>query len=319
MRNPIELSSLGFGCAPVMGKVGRPEALRAMAEAFDLGVTHFDAARSYGFGQAEQVLGAFIKGRRAQVTITSKFGVIPPRLSLHTKTLIPVTRMMARWVPHLKAKLKKKSGKLLAARNFDASYARECLDQSLAAMATDYIDIYLVHEPDAALLKNPEELCRLLDDCLRAGKIRRWGFAYQAVQDYEWACDLGGDVIQFEGNIETLPKCGAILDDARQKIITRPFIGGFGEKPVLNTALEEMGLTGTLKDMGASVADVSLCLGSQLAGQSGTVLCSMFSSVHIKNNVRAITQFSQDPRMHDVLDKLRHGIQSVSKRSARAP
>lgn len=316
VRNPIELSSLGFGCAPVMGRVDKSQALRAMAEAFDLGVTHFDVARSYGFGQAEQVVGAFIKGRRAEVTITSKFGVVPPHLSSRTKALIPVARMMASWAPQLKAKIKKKSGQLLVARNFDVSYARKCLDQSLAAMATDYIDIYLVHEPDATLLKNPEEIRSLLEDCVRAGKIRRWGFAYQAVQDYEWACDLGGDVLQFEGNVETLPRCGAIFGDVRQKIVTRPFRGGFTEKPARNATLEEMGLTQTLEDMGASVADVFLCLANQMAGQSGSVLCSMFSSAHIKKNVQSIAQFSKDPRMHEVLEKLRYRIQHMPKRLA---
>ena len=301
MREPIQLSALGFGCAPVMGKVGKSQALRAMAEAFDLGVTHFDVARSYGFGQAEHVVGAFIKGRRDKVTVTTKFGVVPPRLSFRTKALIPVARMVAKFMPHLKAKLKNKSGQLLAERNFDTAYARKCLDHSLTALATDYIDIYLVHEPDAALLKNPEELCRLLEDSVRAGKIRRWGFAYQATQDYEWAGALGGDVIQFEGNVETLPRCGAILNDARQRIVTRPFMGGFAEKPALQTVLQDLQLTATVQELGASLADVSLCLAHELAGQSGTVLCSMFSPQHIQKNVQALNQFGSDPRMMKVV------------------
>lgn len=301
MREPIQLSALGFGCAPVMGKVGKPQALRAMAEAFDLGVTHFDVARSYGFGQAEHVVGAFIRERRDKVTVTTKFGVVPPRLSLRTKALIPVARTVAKFMPHLKAKLKKKSGQLLAERNFDTAYARKCLDHSLTALATDYIDIYLVHEPEANLLKNPEELCRLLEDSVRAGKIRRWGFAYQATQDYEWASALGGDLIQFEGNIETLPGCGAILNDARQRVVTRPFMGGFTEKPALQTIIQDLALTASIQELGASLADVSLCLAHELAGQSGVVLCSMFSSQHIHKNVQTLNKFGSDPKMMKVV------------------
>jgi hypothetical protein len=304
MRDPIQLSALGFGCAPVMGKVGKSQALRAMAEAFDLGVTHFDVARSYGFGQAEHVVGAFINGRRDKVTVTSKFGVVPPQLSLRSKAAIPVARMVAKFMPHLRARLKNKSGQLLAERNFDAAYARKCLDQSLTALATDYIDIYLVHEPDAALLKNPEELCNLLEDSVRAGKIRRWGFAYQSTQDYEWAGALGGDVIQFEGNVQTLPMCGDILADARQRIVTRPFMGGIAEKPRMQTILQDLELIATVQQLGASLADVSLCLSHELAGLSGTVLCSMFSSTHIQKNVHALNQFASDPLMIKVISAL---------------
>jgi len=316
MRDIIQLSALGFGCAPVMGKVGKTQALRAMAEAFDLGITHFDVARSYGFGRAEYVVGSFVKGRRDKVTITTKFGVVPPRLSFRTKALIPVARMVAEFMPHLKARMKNKSGQLLAERNFDMAYARKCLDQSLIALATDYIDIYLIHEPDAALLKNSIELCRFLENSVRAGKIRRWGVAYHAAQDYEWANALGGDVIQFEGNVETLPRCGAILNDVRQRIVTRPFLGGFSEKPALQKMLENLKLLEAVQNMGASLADVSLCLAHELAGQSGTVLCSMFTSEHIQKNVRALSQFGSDPKMFKVVSEvIKAEAQEIQKRN----
>ena len=301
MREPIQLSPLGFGCAPVMGRVGKGLALRAMATAFDLGVTHFDVARSYGFGRAEDVLGSFIKGRRDKVTITSKFGVVPPVLSLRHQAAIPVARMVAKFMPQLKARLKKKSSQLLNERNFDTAYARKCLDQSLTALATDYIDIYLVHEPDAALMTKPEELCLFLEDCVASGKIRRWGFAYQSPQDYEWASRFGGDVIQFEGNVETLQACGEILNDARQRIVTRPFVGGLAGAPVLQTVLQDLQLIGTLRKLGASLADVSLCLAHKLTGQSGTVLCSMFLPLHIQKNIQAISRFGNDLQMMSVV------------------
>ena len=64
MREPIPLSHLGFGCAPIMGRISKSHALRALAFSFDCGVTHFDVARSYGFGQAEEIVGGFIKGKR---------------------------------------------------------------------------------------------------------------------------------------------------------------------------------------------------------------------------------------------------------------
>ena len=304
MRDHLSVSPLGFGCAPVMGKVAKPKALRAMNMAFDLGVTHFDVARSYGFGRAEEVVGTFMKGRRDKVTVTTKFGVVPPRLSLRTKVLIPVARAVTALVPQLKSRLKRKSGQLLAERNFSASYAKQCLDQSLIELGTDYIDIYLVHEPEAALLKNADELADFMEKSIQAGKIRRWGFAYQSAKDYGWAGILGGDVIQFEGNIQTLPDCVALLGDPRQRIVTRPFSGGLEEKPALEVALETMKLPELMQTSAASLADISLALSSQLAGGSGSVLCSMFSDLHIQENTQSFGKYSRNEKMTLMLEKI---------------
>jgi aryl-alcohol dehydrogenase-like predicted oxidoreductase len=160
-------------------------------------------------------------------------------------------------------------------------------------------------------MTNPEELCRFLDESVIAGKIRRWGFPHRSVQDYEWAGAIGGDVIQFEGNADTLPKCNAILDDARQKIVTRPFMGGLAENPTLQTILQDLQMTATLQALGASLADVSLCLSHALAGRSGTVLCSMFSPQHIEKNIKALSQFGNDPQMMKV-------VSTVIQETARA-
>ena len=74
-------SRLGFGCASVIGRVSRRESERAIAAALDHGITHFDVAPAYGYGEAETVLGAALKGRRDRVVIASKFGLAAPRAS----------------------------------------------------------------------------------------------------------------------------------------------------------------------------------------------------------------------------------------------
>lgn len=304
MREPLRLSPLGFGCAPIMGKVGKSQAMRAMGQAFDLGVTHFDVARSYGFGRAERVVGEFIKGRRDQVTVTSKFGVVPPMLSWRTRTLIPVARAVATAFPQLRTRLKRKSGQLLAERRFDVAFAQQCLHRSLSELNTDYIDIYLIHEPEEGLLNNSDAIIQFLEDCVSQGKIRRWGFAYGSVKDYDWANVLGGDVLQCEGNIGSLSSSGSIQSDARQRIVTRPFMGGLDGNITLDNLIQDFGMYSTLRELDVSLADVSLILAHRIAGQSGSVLCSMFSPEHIRNNVRTINALSDDERMADIVDKI---------------
>ncbi|WP_112133764.1 aldo/keto reductase [Glycomyces dulcitolivorans] len=58
---------------------------------------------------------------------------------------------------------------------FDFSYEHivESVDESLAALDTDYLDILLLHRPDA--LVEPEEVARAFDDLAAAGKVRAFG------------------------------------------------------------------------------------------------------------------------------------------------
>lgn len=296
---PIYLSPLGFGCAPIMGKVAKAQAVRAMSMAFDLGVTHFDVARSYGFGRAESVVGRFLKGRRDKATLTTKFGVVPPTLRLITKAMIPVARSAAKIFPQLRKNLKNKSGKLLAERRYDLAYAKQCLDKSLSELMTDYIDIYLIHEPEIGVLANQDELSQFLEDSVVAGKIRRWGMAYRQTIDYQWAGKSSGDLIQFEGNIETLANCLPILSDTRQRVVTRPFGGGN-----FNSWQSIFSKKTVFKDIGVNMCDVSLLLARRLAGVNGSVVCSMFSLDHIQKNVCAMEKYSGDMRMQELIDQI---------------
>ena len=311
MPNSMRFSPLGFGCAPIMGKVGKNQALQAMELAFDLGVTHFDVARSYGFGHAEQVVGQFIKDKRDKVTITTKFGVVPPVLSLRTQTIIPIARTVAKLFPQLKSRLKNKSGQLLAERNFDVTYGRHCLDQSLSELKTDYIDTYLLHEPDKLLLQEPDALIDFLEKSVSAGKIKQWGFAFGSIADIAWADTIGGDILQFEGNLCTLPLCGPVLCDVRQRIVTRPFAGG--NTDTLGALLVSLDLLPDLQELNATLSDVALCLASYLAGKNGTVICSMFSPVHIRNNVHAINRLASNEKMLTIIETIRHTTLQLNK------
>ncbi len=79
-RTPI----LGFGCSAVMGRVSRKASLAALTAAYDCGIIFYDTARSYGYGESEALLGEFFRGRRDQVLLSTKFGILqPPRALLN--------------------------------------------------------------------------------------------------------------------------------------------------------------------------------------------------------------------------------------------
>jgi aryl-alcohol dehydrogenase-like predicted oxidoreductase len=305
MREPLQISPLGFGCAPIMGKIGKTQALRAMAIAFDLDIKHFDIARSYGFGQAESILGHFIKGRRGVITITSKFGVVPPKLSLRTRALIPIARSMTHFMPQLKTRLKRKSGQLLSERCFATAYAQQCLHTTLTELGTDYLDIYLLHEPESTQIHNIAEISEFMETNINAGKILRWGFAYGKVEDFGWAGNFASDILQFEGNIQTLPTCSSLLQDKKQHLVTRPFLGGQENQSSLMLYVQNLNLEAELQAINARITDLALCLSLNMAQPNGSVICSMFTAKHIQNNIKTLTTLANKPEMQEIVAKIK--------------
>ncbi len=140
----LSFGTATFGDAPVFkawGANGVKEATRVVDLCLDAGVTLFDSADIYSAGQAEEILGSAIKGRRNQVLISTKgtfrFSDAPDDVGSGRKHL---TRQ---------------------------------IEGSLRRLGTDYIDLYQLHGFDA-LTPVEETLCTL-NDFVRAGKIRHIG------------------------------------------------------------------------------------------------------------------------------------------------
>jgi aryl-alcohol dehydrogenase-like predicted oxidoreductase len=94
------------------------EAVAAIHAALDAGVTLYDTAPSYGNGHAEELLGQALVGRRDEATIVTKGGMIWDENAFIT--------------------------------GLDSSRAHlvKGLEDSLARLQTDYVDLFLLHWPD---------------------------------------------------------------------------------------------------------------------------------------------------------------------------
>ncbi|MBC8055716.1 MAG: aldo/keto reductase [Rhizobiales bacterium] len=297
----LGVSRLGFGCAPVMGKVGRRQALDAMACAFDLGVTHFDVARSYGFGDAEAVLGRFIRGRRDHVTVTTKFGVVPPQLSLWQRAARPIVRPLLRALAPFRARVHRASAGLLEARRFDVAYARECLAASLRQLGTDHVDFYLLHEPELDSLHGAPELQRFLDESVAAGRVRAWGFAHPV---RALAGEIGGQILQFEAPANRPGLWMPAPDDPRFRFVTRPLAGGAMHDDARHAALGAR--------LGLDRLHLAMALADAAAGERGAIIAGMFDRAHIAQNVRAVAHCEQNRAT------IRHGLTEARRTMAGA-
>lgn len=165
-----------------MGAMGRKESLAMLEAAFDAGIRHFDVAPMYGFGQAESCLGDFLARHRAEVTVTTKYGIPPAK----HQGLIGVARSIARPVvkalPGLKRGLSSMAGKAMQPAekaSFTAEQAKASLERSLGELRTHRIDVWLLHEVTADDLRD-DRLLRLLEDSVAAGTIGAFGVGSEA-------------------------------------------------------------------------------------------------------------------------------------------
>ena len=123
------------------------EAAALVHAALDAGITLLDTADIYGFdgasgfGDAEALLGEVLAaepGLRGRMVLATKGGILPP---------LPYDQ--------------------------SADYLRSAIDASLRRLKVDSVDLWQVHRPD--ILAHPQEVARVLDDAVTAGKIRTLG------------------------------------------------------------------------------------------------------------------------------------------------
>ncbi len=172
----ISATCLGFGCANLMRLSSRRERLNLLAAAYDAGIRYFDVARMYGLGYAEKELGLFLKGKREEVIIATKFGISPSSSTRAAGFLQPMARKLLAAFPAIKKKVAKKAGKLYQEKTYTVENGRKSLSASLAQLGTDYVDLLFLHEPTLETITDPD-LQPWLESLKKEGVIRAYGVA----------------------------------------------------------------------------------------------------------------------------------------------
>jgi D-threo-aldose 1-dehydrogenase len=172
-----QTTRLGFGCGSLMGATNRRDSLKLLETAYDAGIRHFDVAPMYGYGEAEACLGEFLQHHPGQITITTKYGIAPPKKSAAIKLGRSIAGPILKQLPSLKQRLAQAAS--AATRNlerptFTATQAKASLDRSLLALRTGHIDLWLLHEATAADLQDAT-LLHLLEAELQNGTIGAFG------------------------------------------------------------------------------------------------------------------------------------------------
>ena len=140
-KSGLQVSTVAVGCMRI-GDMSESEAVAFINTALENGANFFDHADIYGGGKCEEVFGNAIKTlNREDILIQTKCGI--------------------------------RKGQ------FDFSYDHivNSVECSLKRLGTDYIDVLLLHRPDA--LMEPEEVARAFDHLKSSGKVRNFGVSNQ--------------------------------------------------------------------------------------------------------------------------------------------
>jgi D-threo-aldose 1-dehydrogenase len=164
---------IGFGCSNLLGDKTREVGMSLLHAAYDSGVRHFDVARVYNFGDAEGLVGEFAADKRDKITITTKFGLMPRGNVAKMKGPVQLVRKLMRQSSFIRNLVRKNVSNLTQQGQFDPATAQISLETSLRALKTDYLDVYLLHEP--SVTDCTDEIFAFLERIKAEGKIRAYG------------------------------------------------------------------------------------------------------------------------------------------------
>jgi aryl-alcohol dehydrogenase-like predicted oxidoreductase len=159
-KNGPMVSALGLGCMGMSDfyttGLDDKESMATLERALEMGVTMLDTADMYGPHTNEELLGRFLKGRRKQVFLATKFGIV-----------------------------RDPSNPQVRGTNGHPDYVRKSVEGSLKRLGTDVIDLYYQHRPDPTV--PVEDTMGALSDLVREGKIRYIGLSEVPVNILERA------------------------------------------------------------------------------------------------------------------------------------
>jgi len=296
----VRTPAVGFGCSSLTG-TDPSNANWVLQAAFDAGVRHFDTARYYGFGEGEGILGRFLKSRRSEVTITTKFGIEPPRRTTALGVGLYFGRRIVRLLPAMRGFLQRGTQSLVKSGAFSAQQAQGSLETSLRELRTDHIDFYLLHDYIVSE-QPPDELLAFLENSVKAGKIRSFGIGtsfekvLQVLERQPRLCS----VLQFQNSVLTRNSDYLPRDNSNRLVITHGALGG-SYRSVLNflEARRDVAKDWAAK-LGCHRLDEDTLSALMLnyaadANPKGLVLFSSRDPMRVSRNVKAILESDFSP------------------------
>lgn len=157
----LKVSEVSFGTWGIGGDWGSSDdsdALRGLETAMEQGVNFFDTADVYGGGHAEELLAKATKGKEDEIHIATKFC---------------------------------RAGDIHDLNTYSEASIRSFCENSLKRLQRERIDLYQIHCPPFAILKDGR-VFEVLDKLKAEGKIRHYGVSVETVEEGLYCVDVHG-------------------------------------------------------------------------------------------------------------------------------
>ena len=264
------VSILAFGCASlgdVFGQTDEMERTKAVHTAIECGINYFDVAPLYGFTLAEERLGFALQGKRNSVFLATKC-----------------------------------CRDTFSGTDYSAQRVKTSIDESLARLKTDHVDLLQIHDVEFADRKQIlEETIPAAREVQKAGKTRFVGLTGLPVRylrlvaetaDVDTILSWGHfNLLEDEMDEELTPICkkrGIGLINAsplHQRVLTESGAPEWhrSPQPVLDTAPK---IAGLCREHGVNVADVAIKFALDYPHVATTIV-GMSKVRHVEANLRA--------------------------------
>jgi aryl-alcohol dehydrogenase-like predicted oxidoreductase len=140
-----------MGMSEFYGVHDDADSIKTLDHAFDIGVRFWDTADAYGPHTNEVLVGKVLKGKRQQITLATKFGILRDPLNPELRGL-----------------------------NGKPDYVKSACEASLKRLGIDIIDLYYLHRVDG--VTPIEETVSAMADLVKQGKIRGIGLSEVSVE-----------------------------------------------------------------------------------------------------------------------------------------
>jgi aryl-alcohol dehydrogenase-like predicted oxidoreductase len=151
-RTGWKVSEISFGAWAIggdWGQVSDADALATLHQAIDCGVNFLDTADVYGLGRSERLIAQLKKTRKEEIIVATKAGRRLPRQTVEGYSRQNLTA----WI-----------------------------EDSLQNLSSDTLDLVQLHCPPTEVYYRPEVFA-ILDDLVKAGKIRHYGVSVEKVEE----------------------------------------------------------------------------------------------------------------------------------------
>ncbi len=193
-RSGLKVSAMSLGCNAFGGRADAATSVAIVHAALEAGINLIDTADTYVDGESERIVGQALKDRRSKAILATKG-----------------------WFP---------MGPGPNDSGASRQHILDAVDNSLRRLQTDYIDLYQMHnwDPHTPL----EETLRVLDDLVRAGKVRYIGCSNYAGWQIAKAVGMS-DRLGYARMISNQPEYSPVQRQIEREVLPAGISEGVGQ------------------------------------------------------------------------------------------